>query len=69
MKYSEHNKLFTEHHHGFRVGRSYFTNLLETPEHWTDDLDNGSCVDMVFLDYQKAFNTVPHKRLILKLKS
>lgn len=43
------------------------TNLLETLESWTEDLDQGCGTDAVFLDYQKAIDIVPHDRLIGKL--
>ena len=32
-------------------------------------MDDGSPVDIIYLDFQKAFDNVPHQRLILKLKS
>ena len=35
----------------------------------TSDLDNGSGVDIIFLDYTKAFDSVPHQRLIKKLQA
>ena len=43
------------------------TNLLETLEAITSCLDNGEGVDLVFLDYGKAFDSVLHKNLIHKL--
>lgn len=55
--------------HGFRKGRSCLTNLLETFEEWTRALDNGYGLDVVYLDYRKAFDSVPHKRLLSKLKA
>ena len=43
-----------------------FVCFLEEITKWVDD---GSPVDVIYLDFQKAFDKVPHQRLILKLKS
>ena len=43
-----------------------FVKFFEEITKWVDD---GSPVDVVYLDFQKAFDKVPHQRLILKLKS
>ena len=32
-------------------------------------LNDGNSIDIVYLDFRKAFDTVPHKRLLMKLKS
>ena len=63
------HKLASTHQHGFISGRSCFTNLLEAIEDWTRAYDEGLDVGIVYLDYRKAFDTVPHKRLIKKLKA
>ena len=55
--------------HGFRKGRSCLSNLLSFLDKVTGSLDSGDNVDVVFLDFAKAFDKVPHKRLILKLES
>jgi len=49
--------------------RSCLTNILESLEAWTKALDDGYGIDLIInLDYRKAFDTVPHARLIEKLK-
>ena len=55
--------------HGFLKARSCLTNLLCFFEEITKWVDDGSPVDVVYLDFQKAFNKVPHQRLLLKLKA
>ena len=55
--------------HGFMPGRSCLSNLLETVDIINDMLAKGEYVDIFYLDFQKAFDTVPHYRLIEKLKS
>ena len=47
--------------HGFVSGRSCFTNLLEVFEDWTRSLDEGYGIDVIYLDYRKAFDTVAHQ--------
>jgi len=44
-------------------------NLLQTSENWTAALDEGFGLDVIYLDYRKAFDSVPIKRLIEKLRS
>ena len=68
-KHLSENDLICCEQHGFQHGRSCLTNLLEAFEDWTDAYDQGEQVDCIFLDFQKAFDTVPVKRLLVKLKS
>ena len=47
-------------------------NNLNTPdqhESWTEDVDQGHIVDVILLDFQKAFDKVPRKRLLQKLST
>ena len=61
--------LLYESQHGFRRGRSCLTNLLTFLEKVTKAIDDGLSVDVVYLDLAKAFDKVPHERLIRKLTS
>ena len=63
----EEGGLLNSNQHGFMKKRSWLTNLLETLEEWTKALDEGYGIDVIYVDYRKAFDSVPHKRLIEKL--
>ena len=63
------HKLINTYQHGFLKSRSCLTNLLCFFEEITKWVDDGSPVDVVYLDFQKAFDKVPHQRLLLKLKA
>jgi len=67
LKFLDANNIITSKQHGFVRGRSCLTNLLQTFEEWTTALDEGQGIDVIYLDYRKAFDTVPHGRLIPKL--
>lgn len=54
--------------HGFRKGRSVTSQLLETFNDFTSHLENKKCVDAIYFDFAKAFDTVPHDKLIKKLE-
>ena len=56
------------HLHGFMAGKSCVTQLLEFLEYLTEALDQDKDVDIIYLvDFCKAFDKVPHKRLFKKL--
>ena len=60
--------LINSSQHGFRQHRSCLTNLLEYLETLTSLIDAGHNVDVFYLDLSKAFDRVPHQRLLAKLK-
>jgi hypothetical protein len=68
-KFLEDNKLIKDSQHGFRSNRSCLTNLLEYLDYLTDKLDQKLPVDVIYLDFSKAFDKVPHLRLIRKVSS
>ena len=61
--------LFTKRQYGFISGPSTSLQLLEVLDKWTEALDNGHYVDCIYMDFQKAFDKVSHKRLLEKIKS
>ena len=64
------NKLINPSQHGFLKARSCLTNMLCFLEDVTKWVDEGSPVDIIYLDLKKkAFDKVPHQRLLLKLKA
>ena len=55
--------------HGFTKQRSCLTNLLEYLEFVSNYVDQGYPIDVIYLDFQKAFDKVPHRRLMLKINA
>ena len=51
------------------VINNFRSQLLTVQEAWTTILDEEASLDAFYLDFQKAFDTVPHKRLLIKSRS
>jgi hypothetical protein len=62
------NGLIKDSQHGFMPGRSCTTNLITFLEKATLAKDNGKPMDVVYLDFSKAFDKVPHRRLLRKME-
>ena len=60
------NSLLSTRQFGFVSGRSTMLQLLNVLDEWTSLLESGGSVDVVYLDLMKAFDTVPHRRLLAK---
>ena len=50
-------------------GRSTMLQLLHIIDKWTEYLEQGGQMDVIYTDFEKAFDKVPHKRLLSKLQS
>ncbi len=66
--WQQRNSLFAKEQYGFLEGRSCITNPLETLDEWTRISDTKGKLDCIYLDFKKAFDSVPHKRLLAKLQ-
>ena len=62
------NGLFAAQQHGFVEERSCTTQLISTLDSWTKTLDEGQRFDAIFMDFMKAFDTVPRQRLLCKFR-
>ena len=68
MAHLEERELLNGSQHGFRRNRSWLTNLLEFFDEVVNAVDNCKAYDVIYLNFQKAFDTVPHVRLLEKLR-
>jgi len=69
MKYFLKKDLFSNRQYGFLKGRSTVLQLLHIIDEWTLNLDLGGQIDCIYMDFEKAFDKVHHRRLISKLYS
>ena len=67
MKHFEKFDILADQQHGFRKGRSCETQLSVLVDDLQKILDRKSQADLVIMDFSKAFDTVPHQRLLVKL--
>ncbi len=68
MSHLEQHQVLAEVQHRFRSKRSCKTQLMVTTHDILQALDSGKQVDATILDFSKAFNVVPHHRLMCKLE-
>ena len=59
----------TDKQHGFVSGRSCLSNLLETVDIINEYLAEGNCADVLYFDFSKAFDSVSHYRLLIKMEN
>lgn len=71
MHHMESNRFLTDRQHGFRRNHSCEGQLISVIQDWQSILDcrPSSRVDAIFLDFSKAFDKVPHERLLHKLNA
>ena len=68
IKHIEDNRLLSENQHAFRAGRSCLTQLLQHMDAVLKSLENNLNIDVVYLDFSKAFDYVDHNMLLKKVK-
>lgn len=68
LDHLDRNGILSAAQHGFVKGKSTETNLIECLNDWTLSLDNKHVCDVIYFDFEKAFDTVSHKRLLFKIR-
>ena len=68
MKHLDQHNILNDAQHGFRKNRSTESQLILTCNEHAKALNSGEQRDSILLDFSKAFDKVPHKRLLSKLK-
>lgn len=68
LQHMDKHKLLSDCQFGFRKHRHTILQLLTVLEDWTNYIDNDEQIDTVYFDFRKAFDSVPHKRLIHKVE-
>ena len=69
ISFLENNNLLSTSQFGFRRNRSTVTQLLVTLNEWLYYINKGYCVDVIYLDFAKAFDSVSHLKLLQVLAS
>ena len=67
MEHLESIQILFDNQHGFRSNRSCETQLVNTIEAVAREIDHRGQMDMLILDFSKAFDIVPHQRLLYKM--
>lgn len=68
VEFLEQNSILTNFQHGFRKGYSTVTQLVSVVHSFAETLDKNGQMDVIFLDFSKAFDKVIHHKLITKLR-
>ena len=63
------NNLLCSEQHGFMRGKSTCTNLLESLNDWTHNVQDGCQTVVIYVDFSKAFDVVQHDKLFIKLQA
>ena len=67
LKFLRETSLLSNRQYGFISGRSTTLQLVKVFDQWTKILEDGGSLDCIYMDFRKAFDTVPYQRMQTKL--
>ena len=68
MDFWQNINIFNPNQFAYMEGRSTLSEILSCYDDWTKSRNNRKPTDIAFLDFSKAFDSVPHERLLFKLE-
>lgn len=70
MAHMKRHKMFSSRQFGFITGRSTIVlQLIKVLDNWTEAIDEGQGTNVIYSNFMKAFDRVPHERLLVKIQS
>ena len=69
LNYLSSRNLITKRQHAFIQRHSTVTNLLESVHDWNLILQDRHAVDIIYVDFSRAFDSVVHRKLLIKLSN
>ena len=67
LSYLRKKNVISKQQHGFLSGRATTSNLLETIDDWTLTINNRKAVGVAYIDFNRAFDSVSHVKLLFIL--
>ena len=69
LSYLLFHKLISKHQHAFITNHSAATNLLECANDWSAAINAKKHIDIVYIDFCRAFDSIVYSKLLSKLQS